>query len=118
MAVSALLCLLIFVPALPLPAAVAVMVLIGFSGGTMTSCFALVRQVMPDHLTGTAVGIVNSLTVASGAVLQPVVGLLLDLLAEAGPASYTAASFRLAFLAILVTALAGLLVAFRLREKG
>ena len=60
----------------------------------------------------------NSLTVASGAVLQPVVGLLLDLLAEAGPASYTAASYRLAFLAILVTALAGLLVAFRLREKG
>ena len=117
-AVSALLCLLIFVPALPLPAAVAVMVLIGFSGGTMTSCFALVRQVMPDHLTGAAVGIVNSLTVASGAVLQPVVGLLLDLLAEAGPASYTAASYRLAFLAILVTALAGLLVAFRLREKG
>ena len=117
-AVSVLLCLLIFVPGLPLSVTVAVMVLIGFSGGTMTSCFALVRQVMPDHLTGTAVGIVNSLTVASGAVLQPVVGLLLDLLAEAGPASYTADSYRLAFLAILVTALAGLLVAFRLRETG
>ena len=117
-AVSVLLCLLIFVPGLPLSVTVAVMVLIGFSGGTMTSCFALVRQVMPDHLTGAAVGIVNSLTVASGAVLQPVVGLLLDLLAEAGPASYTADSYRLAFLAILVTALAGLLVAFRLRETG
>ena len=117
-AVSVLLCLLIFVPGLPLSVTVAVVVLIGFSGGTMTSCFALVRQVMPDHLTGTAVGIVNSLTVASGAVLQPVVGLLLDLLAEAGPASYTADSYRLAFLAILVTALAGLLVAFRLRETG
>ena len=117
-AVSVLLCLLIFVPGLPLSVTVAVMVLIGFSGGTMTSCFALVRQVMPDHLTGAAVGIVNSLTVASGAVLQPVVGLLLDLLAEAGPSSYTADSYRLAFLAILVTALAGLLVAFRLRETG
>ena len=116
--VSALLSVLIFMPVLPLPVTVAVMVFIGVAGGTMTSCFALVRDVMPDHLTGAAIGIVNSLTVASGAVLQPVVGLLLDLLAEAGPASYTAASYRLAFLAILVTALAGLLAAFRLRERG
>ena len=116
--VSALLSVLIFMPVLPLPVTVAVMVFIGVAGGTMTSCFALVRDVMPDHLTGAAIGIVNSLTVASGAVLQPVVGLLLDLLAEAGPASYTAASYQLAFLAILVTALAGLLVAFRLRERG
>ena len=116
--VSALLSVLIFMPVLPLPVTVAVMVFIGVAGGTMTSCFALVRDVMPDHLTGAAIGIVNSLTVASGAVLQPVVGLLLDLLAEAGPASYTAASYQLAFLAILVTALAGLLAAFRLRERG
>ena len=116
--VSALLSVLIFMPVLPLPVTVAVMVFIGVAGGTMTSCFALVRDVMPDHLTGAAIGIVNSLTVASGAVLQPVVGLLLDLLAEAGPASYTAASYQLAFLAILLTALAGLLAAFRLRERG
>ena len=116
--VSALLSVLIFMPVLPLPVTVAVMVFIGVAGGTMTSCFALVRDVMPDHLTGAAIGIVNSLTVASGAVLQPVVGLLLDLLAEAGPASYTAASYQLALLAILLTALAGLLAAFRLRERG
>ena len=114
--VSVLLSVLIFMPTLPLAVVVLIMVLIGVSGGTMTSCFALVRDVMPDHLTGASIGIVNSLTVASGAVLQPVVGLLLDILAEAGPASYSAASYRLAFLAILVTALAGLLAAFRLKE--
>ena len=117
-AVSFLLTLLIFIPSIPLPVAVTIMVLIGFFGGTMTSCFALVRQVMPDHLAGSAIGIVNSLTVASGAVLQPVVGLLLDMFAVAGPASYNPASYRFAFLAVLITALAGLIVAFRLREKA
>lgn len=115
--VCVMLAAVIFISALPLAVTVTMMVIIGFSGGAMATCFALVRDVMPGPLAGAATGIVNSLTVASGAVLQPVVGLLLDLLAEAGPASYTAASYRLAFLAILITALAGLVVAFRLREQ-
>lgn len=116
--VCVMLAAVIFISALPLAVTVTMMVIIGFSGGAMATCFALVRDVMPGPLAGAATGIVNSLTVASGAVLQPVVGLLLDLLAEAGPASYTAASYRLAFLAILITALAGLVVAFRLREQA
>ena len=66
---------------------------------------------------GAATGIVNSLTVASGAVLQPVVGLLLDFQTAGDTASYSDAAFRLAFCAILVAAVAGSLVAFRLREK-
>ena len=112
-----MLVLLIFIPHLPLPAAVTIVIIIGFSGGSMATCFALVHDVLPDRITGAATGIVNALTVASGAVLQPVVGLLLDLQAVDNSASYTEAVFRQAFCAILVTAFAGLLVASRLREK-
>ena len=108
---------LIFIPHLPLPTAVTIVIIIGFSGGSMATCFALARDVLPDRITGAATGIVNALTVASGAVLQPVVGLLLDLQAADNTAFYTEAIFRQAFCAILVTAFAGLLVAFRLREK-
>ena len=75
------------------------------------------RDVLSDRIAGAATGIVNALTVASGTVLQPVVGLLLDLQTVGDTASYTDAAFRLAFCAILVMAFAGLLVAFRLREK-
>ena len=115
--VCIMLSILIFISALPLPVVVCVMIVIGFAGGAMATCFALVRDVIPERLAGAATGIVNSLTVASGAVLQPVVGLLLDMMATAGPASYTAASYRLSFLAVLFMALAGLLVAVRLRER-
>ena len=108
---------LIFVPHLPLSVAVTIIIIIGFSGGSMATCFALVRDVLPERITGAATGIVNSLTVASGAVLQPVVGLLLDLQTAGNTAFYTDAAFRLAFCAILVTAFAGMLVAFRLLEK-
>ena len=115
--VCLMLFLLIFIPYLPLSAAVAIVIIIGFSGGSMATCFALVRDVLPDRVTGAATGIVNALTVASGAVLQPVVGLLLDLQTADNTAAYTEAVFRQAFCAILVTTFAGLLVAFRLREK-
>ena len=115
--VCLMLFLLIFIPYLPLSAAVAIVIIIGFSGGSMATCFALVRDVLPDRVTGAATGIVNALTVASGAVLQPVVGLLLDLQTADNTASYTEAVFRQAFCAILVTTFAGLLVAFCLREK-
>ena len=83
----------------------------------MATSFALVRDVLPDRITGAATGIVNALTVASGAVLQPVVGLLLDIQAVGNTAYYTAVAFQLAFCAILMTAFAGLLVALRLREE-
>ena len=109
--------LLIFMPYLPLPAAVAIVIIIGFSGGSMATSFALVRDVLPDRITGAATGILNAQTVACVAELQPVVGLLLDLQAADNTASYTEAVFRQAFCAILVTAFAALLVAFRLREE-
>ena len=50
-------------------------------------------------------------------MLQPVVGLILDIQAAGNTAYYTAVAFQLAFCAILMTAFAGLLVAFRLREE-
>ncbi len=115
--VCLMLFLLVFIPYLPLPVAVTIIIIIGFSGGSMATCFALVRDVLPDRITGAATGIVNALTVASGAVLQPVVGLLLDLQAADDAASYTEVVFRQAFCAILVTTFAGLLVALCLREK-
>ena len=62
---SVILCLmlflLIFIPHLPLAAAVVIIIIIGLSGGSMATCFALVRDVLPDRITGAATGIVNAL---------------------------------------------------------
>ena len=66
--------ILVFVPALPLVATIILLAIIGMSGSAMATCFALVRECSPPQISASVTGIVNSMTVASGAVLQPVVG--------------------------------------------
>jgi len=127
---SAILCLslaaLIFISGLPLILSVVLFILIGFAGGFMACCFALVREVIPAKIVGGATGIVNSLTVASGAVLQPLVGLMLDLQSrdlaqglangQGNVPIYSADDFRGAFILVLVSALIGLFMCWRLKE--
>ncbi|HCD21622.1 MAG TPA: MFS transporter, partial [Alphaproteobacteria bacterium] len=118
--VSILLAIIFIVPGLPFWLVQIFLVLTGLSGGAMTACFGLVRDVMPPAIAGASTGIVNSATVASGAILQPLVGLALDLQWDGtvsdGARQYAAADYRFAFLLILATAVAGLVTAFRLRE--
>ena len=127
---SAILCLslaaLIFISGLPLILSVVLFILVGFAGGFMACCFALVREVIPTNIVGRATGIVNSLTVASGAVLQPLVGLMLDLQSrdlaqglangQGNVPIYSADDFRGAFILVLVSGLIGLFMCWRLKE--
>ncbi len=118
--VSLFLAILIFVPSLPLSLAVLMLVLIGMAGSLMTGCFDLVREVIPKQISGAATGIINSMTVASGAVLQPLVGWVLDLqwdghLRDLAPV-YDAQDYRLAFILILGSSILGLIAALSLKE--
>ncbi|MCC2113545.1 MAG: MFS transporter [Hyphomicrobiales bacterium] len=102
----------------PLWLTVVLLVLTGASGASMTSGFALVKQRTPDAMHGAATGIVNAMTVASGAVLQPIVGLVLDgvwdgTMAE-GSRVYLAADYRTGFAVILATAVLGLILSLTL----
>ncbi len=116
------LAMLVFVPALPLWLATALLVVLGLSGAAMAVCFALVREVSDKSISGSVTGIVNSMTVASGAVLQPGVGYILDLVWNGtivdGSRIYQAQDYRLAFGMILATTIIGLLIALTLRESS
>ncbi len=111
---------LIVMPQLPIWILACVIGLIGLSGGGMSATYALAREIMPAHLGGTATGIVNSMTVASGAILQPLVGFLLDIIwdgkLKAGVRIYDAEDYRLAFLSILGSAVIGFIAAIRISE--
>lgn len=91
---------------------------IGVTGGGMTICFSLVRGVVPPALQGVATGVVNALTVASGALLQPLVGWGLDLLwsgkLDGGSRLYSAADYRLSFIVIMGSCLVGLALSLSL----
>jgi len=107
---------------LPLFWVVALFFVAGASGSVMSATFALARDIAPTEVTGSVTGIVNSLTVASGAVLQPLVGLMLDLVWSGemadGARLYSAADYRLSFWLVLASAVLGLVGALLLREPS
>ena len=111
---------LIFAPQLPIWVLVCVIALIGLSGGGMAATYALAREIMPAHLGGAASGIVNSMTVASGAILQPLVGFLLDMMWDGnirvGVRIYDPEDYRMAFLSILGSAVIGFIASISLSE--
>ena len=86
----------------------------------MTACFGFVKDVMPAPLAGASAGVVNSMTVASGAILQPFVGLALDLQWDGrlvdGARHYAEGDYRTAFTLVLLAAVIGLVTALSLRE--
>ncbi len=120
-AASCLLAVLLFHgPPLPLVACAVLIVVLGLVGGSMVSTYALAREVTPPGTHATVTGLVNAMTVAAGAVLQPAVGFLLDLNWAGGMAEgarvYTQATYETAFLSIVGWAAMGLVASLFLRE--
>lgn len=112
---------LALIPDLPLFLTVILLVIAGGFGGAMAVSFALVREVTPPQISGSVSGIVNGMTVASGAVLQPLVGVVLDLVWDGemlnGSRFYQASDYRTAFLLVLASAALGFLLSLKLPNK-
>lgn len=110
-----------FVDGLPLWITVALFVIVGVFGANMAVCFALVRENASQEISGSVSGIVNSLTVASGAILQPLVGFALDKLWNGqtidGARAYLATDFQSSFILVLISSVGGLLVCLTLKES-
>ncbi|MGD8350537.1 MAG: MFS transporter [Gammaproteobacteria bacterium] len=98
----------------------ALIFLIGAGGSSMTVCFGSVRELNDINYSSTSLGLMNMCIVGSGAVMQPLIGWLLDLnwggeMAN-GARLYTAGAYSSAFVSLLVTNAAALLAGFFLRE--
>ena len=111
-----------FVPAPPLAVSTILFVLVGVSGAAMVPTFALVRETSDSSISGSVSGIVNSMTVASGALLQPAVGFVLDQVWDGtisdGSRIYQSYDYQTAFVIIFLTALGGLLLSLSLNEAA
>lgn len=114
--------LIVFVPNLPLWLCVVVIFGIGAAGAGMTNTFALAREVSNPGTHGSVSGIVNGMTVASGAVLQPVIGLLLDWQWDGslvdGARFYSADQYRMAFICLIAWSAMAVIACLRLRETN
>ncbi len=117
---AALLAFIALVPGQSLAAVATALFLSGFSGGCMVITFALAREVSARRSHGTVTGLVNGCTVAAGALLQPIIGWLLDMAwdgrMEAGARVYQETDYRTAFICLVGWSGAGFLLSLGLRE--
>jgi MFS family permease len=117
-----LLAMICFVSNLPLWLTVLCFIGTGFFGSCMPITFALGRKVTPEGISGSVTGIINSLTVLSGAILQPAVGYVLDRLwdgtIEAGSRVYRPEDYQTGFILIFLMALGGFVLTLFLRETS
>ncbi len=96
------------------------MFVVGAGGSSMTVCFGSVKELNDINYSSTSLGLMNMCIVGSGAVMQPLIGWLLDLgwsgeLID-GARIYSAATYTNAFASLLVLNLAAFLAGLFLRE--
>lgn len=113
----------LYLPGLPVPAIAVLLFLCGIANATFVLCFAGSRDHNPGWASGVAMALVNALVIATGALFQPLLGAILDLLWDGAMAGgvrfYAAATYRQAFIALPVFGLVGFLLSPLLRDaKG
>jgi MFS family permease len=107
----------------PLPHSVllALLVAAGFSAGGMVVGFAFAKESVPARLAGTAGGVANMGSMTGPMLLQPLIGVVLDLcwrgeLAASGVRVYDADAYRIAFSLLLAWLALSLAAALATRE--
>ncbi|MGQ0677849.1 MAG: MFS transporter, partial [Rhodospirillales bacterium] len=98
------------------------MALQGVAASSMVVGVALAREAAPPQVSSTAMGLVNTFVIGSGAVFQPLIGWILDLnwdgrLAE-GARVYSVSAYDWALAALPLACLAGLAAALMSRETA
>ena len=92
----------------------------GIAGSSMTAAFGSVREVNAPRYGATALGLLNMFVVGSGAVMQPLIGWLLDLqwsgLMVEGVRIYDAQDYFRAFTVLLLANILSLICCLLLKE--
>ncbi|MBI1779626.1 MAG: MFS transporter [Proteobacteria bacterium] len=117
---TASLALILYLPSLPIWLICVLLCLNGAGTSALVLTFAAAREHNPPGVSGAAYGIVNTAVIGSGAVFQPLVGLLLDLQWQgemlAGARVFTPESYRLAFASLLAACVLGLVAGSLMSE--
>lgn len=109
-----------FAPALSLTALVVVLLIAGFSSGSMILTFAFAKESVPGRLSGTVSGVINMGVMIGPMVLQPAVGWMLDRQwqgqTQAGVRIYGLAAYQAGFSMMLAWIALALILLFFTRE--
>lgn len=104
----------VYIPHLPLPVLYIFLFIFGLAASGQSLAFAVVKDNNHPSVTGTAIGFNNMATVAGGALLQPLVGVILHLhwngLVHGNAPVYNSSDYRTAFLILPVCYLVGFII--------
>jgi MFS family permease len=94
--------------------------IMGAGGSAMTVCFGSVKELNDLRFSSTALGLMNMCIVGSGAVMQPLIGWILDInwsgSMDDGARIYSASNYTIAFTSLLLVNAMALIAALFLRE--
>jgi predicted MFS family arabinose efflux permease len=118
---TATLLAILYGPHLAAPALALLMFVNGVFASGMILAYVAARAHNPPEASGATYGIVNTGVVGSGAVFQPLIGLVLDLrwdgAMRAGARIYTGDAYDAAFAVLPLVAMAGTIAAALTRER-
>jgi MFS family permease len=113
---------ILFVPDLPMPVLVALILVAGFATGVMIITFAYVKESVPLHLSGTVSGVCNMGVMLGPTILQPAMGWMLDRhwqgQTEAGARIYDLDAYHWGFSLMMAWAVLSLVLIFFTRETN
>lgn len=96
---------ILFFPGLPAWLLVALVVLVGMTSGCVTIGFAFAKESVPSRFAGTVSGAYNMGSILGAMILQPAIGLILDLSWRGGMAAgapvYGLPAYRLGFVLMI-----------------
>ncbi len=106
--------IILFVPHLPLFLLGALLFCFGlFSSGFLPS-FSIIREINPSYVNATSIGFMNAFNMLTGAILQPLVGFILDLTWHGGMVNgvreYTISSFHTGLILLPIGLLIAILI--------
>jgi MFS family permease len=121
-AMAASLATILYAGPFPAPMLVALMFVNGACASSMVLAYGAARDHNPPEASGAVYGIVNAAVVGSGALFQPLIGLLLDLkwdgAMQGGVRVYDPGAYAAAFAVLPLAALLGTLAACLSREAA
>ena len=92
----------------------------GLGGCTMVVCFSVMREYIAHHNTAASLGMLNTLVVGSGAVMQPLIGWLLDRHWDGtiieGARLYRADNYQSAFFVLILAGVVAVVCCLLLKE--
>ena len=105
-------CIIAYVPGISMPWMFVLILLLGFFSGVYLLPFAVMRDITPSHMRGTAMGYINMMCILIGSpLLQPAIGWILN-----SHAGISLRAYQDAFLVIPASMLIAVVLGYFVRE--